>query len=86
MITIGNTPPPSPATPRAGAENTVAEPSSVPAAADDKQRRGGREHPKEKEEAAPLDDADAEELSDDLLLKMVRGLNGQRGVVVDRKV
>ncbi len=85
MIAIGNTPPPTPATPRTRATDTVAEPSSVPAAANNKQRRNGREDPKEKS-SEPPEDAGAEELSADLLIKMVRGLNGQRGVVVDRKV
>ncbi len=85
MITIGNAPPPSRATPRTGATDTVAEPSSVPTAANNKKRRDGQEDPKEKS-STPPDDAGAEELSDDLLIKMVRGLNGQRGVVVDKKV
>lgn len=85
MITIGSTPPPSPAQTPTESANTVAEPSVVPAAKN-------RDHKADDEDTArdkatsPQDDGESSELTDEMLLKVVRAFSGERGAVIDKKV
>lgn len=85
MTTIGANPPTPPVHSHAETPKTVAELTAVPVTTNQKQKRDGQDEARDEVEAAQ-EDASAEELSDELLLKVVRALGGERGVIVDRKV
>lgn len=78
MSTIASTPP-GPPRPSASA---VTQTSSVKPPKE-RRDRGSESHG---EEAPNSDRPHAEDLSDDMLLKVVRAFGGERGVIVDKKV
>lgn len=85
MITIGSTPPPSPAKTPADSAETVTEPSAVEAAR--KREHKADDEDAAKDKAAPQEESgDGSELTDEMLLKVMRAFSGEQGTVVDKKV
>lgn len=85
MITIGGSPPTPSVQSHAETPKTVTELSAVPVTTNQKQKRDGQDEARDEGELPP-ETASPEELSDELLLKVVRALSGERGVIVDKKV
>lgn len=82
MTTIASTPPVPAKTQTSTSSTTVTGPSPVERAKERPSRQNDAERPGDNK----TDGSAPEELSDEMLLKVVRAISGERGAIVDRKV